>query len=68
MDKLFATFSNQYQGKARAVLVILTVISYALTSPQIADLGWTWVTMVLGGASFLQQVVSRFTKLGDVPA
>ena len=59
--------SKNYQGPVRAVTVILVLISYALTSPQIIDLGWQWVTTVLIIVAAVQQALTRFTSLGDNP-
>ena len=57
--------SKQYKGLFHYAVMALTVAAAVLTSPSLADLGWSWLPAATSGVLFVLTTLQRFTPLGD---
>ena len=55
-------------GKIRAAVAILSAVVAVLTSPSLADLGWTWVMPVVASLNAVLSGLAHFTPLGNSEA
>lgn len=52
-------------GHIRTAIAVLSAVVVILTSPSLADLGWTWVTPIVATLNALLSGLAHFTPLGN---
>ena len=57
----------KYGGHLRALIALLSAAVALLTSPAVADLGWTWLMPVVASANAVLSMAAHFTPLGNKP-
>lgn len=54
-------------GRLRVVVAVLSALVVALTSPSLADLGWTWLAPTVATINALVSFFAHFTSIGNAP-